>query len=120
MCEQDTEVNGHLFLHCKMATDLWNMLVCILGVNWTMPRTTFEVLTHWQGIGKRGSKEDWWKNVPACIWWRLRKERNARCFEGRTSSSQMIEMRCLSLFFFLYKQDLVGEVDSLVEIIDQQ
>ncbi|WMV25489.1 hypothetical protein MTR67_018874 [Solanum verrucosum] len=32
-----------------------------------MPRTTFEVLTHWQGIGKRGSKEDWWKNIPACI-----------------------------------------------------
>jgi len=61
MCEQEAEVNGHLFLHCRMATDLWNMFICKLGVNWTMPRTTFEVLTHWQGIGKRGSKEDWWK-----------------------------------------------------------
>ncbi|KAG5584231.1 hypothetical protein H5410_044665 [Solanum commersonii] len=114
-----TEVNGHLFLHCKIATDLWNMFVCILGVNWTMPRTTFEVLTHWQGIGKRGSKEDWWKNIPACIWWTLWKERNGRCYEGKVSSPQEIKMRCLSLLYFWCKQNLVGEVDSLVEFKSQ-
>jgi len=119
MCGQKTEVNGHLFLHCKIATDLWNMFVCILGVNWTMPRTTFEVLTHWQGIGKRGSKEDWWKNIPACIWWTLWKERNGRCFEGKVSSPQEIKMRCLSLLYFWCKQNLVGEVDSLVEFKSQ-
>ncbi|KAG5612411.1 hypothetical protein H5410_023692 [Solanum commersonii] len=84
----------------KIATDLWNMFVCILGVNWTMPRTTFEVLTHWQGVGKRGSKEDWWKNIPACIWWTLWKERNGRCFEGKVSSPEEIKMRCLSLLYF--------------------
>ncbi|XP_049354731.1 uncharacterized protein LOC125819316 [Solanum verrucosum] len=60
----------------QMTADLWNMFICIPGVKWTMPRTTFEVLTRWQGIGKRGSKGDWWKNVPACIWWTLWKERN--------------------------------------------
>jgi len=32
MCDQDAEVNGHLFLHCKVATNLWNMFFCILGV----------------------------------------------------------------------------------------
>lgn len=119
MCEEEAEVNGHLFLHCRIATDLWNMFICMLEVDWTMPKTTFEVLTQWQGIGKRGSKEDWWKYVPACIWWSLWKERNERCFEGRTSSSQMIKMRCLSLLFFWCKQDLVGEVDSLEEFIGQ-
>ncbi|KAG5624648.1 hypothetical protein H5410_009866 [Solanum commersonii] len=91
-------------LHCKIATDLWNLFVCILGVNWTMPRTTFEVLTHWQGIGKRGSKEDWWKNIPVCIWWTLWKERNGRCFEGKVSSSQEIKMRCLSFIFLSEKR----------------
>ncbi|KAG5611810.1 hypothetical protein H5410_023091 [Solanum commersonii] len=55
MCEQEAEANGRLFLHCKMATDLWNMFVRILGVNWTMPRTTFEVLTL---TGKELGRED--------------------------------------------------------------
>ncbi|KAG5596520.1 hypothetical protein H5410_037752 [Solanum commersonii] len=86
----------------EIATDLWNMFVCILGVNWTMPITTFEVLTHWQGIGKRGSKENWWKNIPACIWWTLWKERNGRCFEGKVSSPEEIKMRCLSLLYFWF------------------
>ncbi|WMV12818.1 hypothetical protein MTR67_006203 [Solanum verrucosum] len=94
MCGQKTEVNGHLFLHCKIATDLWNMFVFILGVNWTMPRTTFEVLTHWQGIGKRGSKEDWWKNIPACIWWTLWKEMNGRCYEGKALNLYCPRYRC--------------------------
>ena len=107
MCEQEAEVNSHLFLHCKMATDLWNMLVCILGVNWTMPRTTFEVLTHWQGIGNRGSKEDWWKNVPLAFGGHYGKK-GTRGFEGRVSSSQMIKTRSLSLLYFWCKQDLVG------------
>lgn len=83
MCGQEAEVNARLFLHCKIATDLWNMFICILEVNWTMPRTTFEALTHWQGIGKSGSKEDWWKNIPAYIWWTLWKERNERHYEGK-------------------------------------
>ncbi|KAG5625681.1 hypothetical protein H5410_010899 [Solanum commersonii] len=102
-----------------IATDLWNMFVCILKVNWTMPRTTFEVLTHWQGIEKRGSKEDWWKNIPGCIWWTLWKERNGRCFEGKVSGPEEIKMRCLSLLYFWCKQNLVGEVDSLVEFKSQ-
>ncbi|WMV53851.1 hypothetical protein MTR67_047236 [Solanum verrucosum] len=61
-----------------------------------MPRTTFEVLTHWQGIGKRGSKEDWWKNIPACIWWTLWKERNGRCFEGKVLFSCLFSFPILS------------------------
>lgn len=30
MCEEEAEVNGHLFLHCRIATDLWNMFICML------------------------------------------------------------------------------------------
>ncbi|WMV21276.1 hypothetical protein MTR67_014661 [Solanum verrucosum] len=70
---------------------------------------------HWQGIGTRGSKEDWWKNILACIWWTLWKERNERCYEGKVSSSQ----ESLRLLYFWCKQNLVGEVDSLVEFISQ-
>lgn len=106
-------------LYIAKQTDLWNMFLCILGVNWTMPRTTFEVLIHWQEIGRRGSKEDWWKYIPACIWWTLWRERNERCFEGNASNIQKIKSRCLSLLYFWCKQDIVGEPASLVEFIRQ-
>ncbi|KAG5612810.1 hypothetical protein H5410_024091 [Solanum commersonii] len=86
MCEQKAEVNNHLFIHCKAASKLWNMFLCILGVSWVMPKTTMELLNSWTQIGNRGKSEDWWKTIPACIWWTLWKERNARCFEGQNDS----------------------------------
>ncbi|KAG5632970.1 hypothetical protein H5410_004687 [Solanum commersonii] len=44
MCEQEAEVNDHLFLHCKAALSLWNMFLALLGVKWVMPSTTKELL----------------------------------------------------------------------------
>ncbi|WMV11421.1 hypothetical protein MTR67_004806 [Solanum verrucosum] len=80
-----------------------------------MPKTTMELLNSWTRIGNRGKSEDWWKTIPACIWWTLWKERNARCFEGQNDSFQRIEMKCLSLLFFWCKQELVGESIEMVD-----
>ncbi|WMV32526.1 hypothetical protein MTR67_025911 [Solanum verrucosum] len=92
------------------------MFLCILRVNWVMPKTTLEFLRQWEGVGRRRrSKEDWWKCIPACIWWTLWKERNERSHDGKLNSTQKIKMNSLSLLYFLCKQDLVGEVDSLVD-----
>ncbi|XP_006352585.1 uncharacterized protein [Solanum tuberosum] len=116
MCGEEAEVNSHLFLHCRTAANLWNMFLCILGVNWVMPKTTLELLRQWEGVGRRRrSKEDWWKCIPACIWWTLWKERNERSHDGKLNSTQKIKMNSLSLLYFWCKQDLVGEVDSLVD-----
>ncbi|CAN4076864.1 unnamed protein product [Withania somnifera] len=93
MCEQEAEVNSHLFLHCSATT----MFLCRLGIYWV-----------WTGIGNRGRVEDWWKIIPACIWWTLWRVRNARCFEGHKTSIQKIKIRCISLLFFWCKQELVG------------
>ncbi|KAF3626319.1 putative salicylate O-methyltransferase-like [Capsicum annuum] len=73
------KINAHLFLHFKTAANLWNMFFCILGVNRVMPRTTLELLKCWNGVGRRGSTEDWWKRLPACIWWTLWKEQIWSC-----------------------------------------
>ncbi|KAG5572144.1 hypothetical protein H5410_061910 [Solanum commersonii] len=43
-----------------------------------MPNTTTKLLSSWKGIGNRERKEFWWRTIPACIWWTLRKERNSR------------------------------------------
>lgn len=108
MCGQEAEVNGHLILHYKTTTNLWNMFLHILRVNWIRCSTTSEVLVHWQEIGNQGSKEDWCKGIPACIWWTLRKERNKRYYKGKASNIQKIKMRCLSPLYFWCKQYTVG------------
>jgi len=115
MCEQEAEVNNHLFIHCQIATSLWNRFLCILGVSWVMPKTTLELLNSWLGVGSRGKKEEWWKLIPSCIWWSIWKERNTRCFEGQKITCQRIKTNCISLLFFWCKQDLVGED---VEVVD--
>ncbi|WMV31366.1 hypothetical protein MTR67_024751 [Solanum verrucosum] len=53
MCGEEAQVNSHLFLHYRTAANLWNMFLCILGVNWVMPKTTSELLRQWEGVGRR-------------------------------------------------------------------
>ncbi|WMV25645.1 hypothetical protein MTR67_019030 [Solanum verrucosum] len=82
-----------------------------------MPRTTKDVLYSWEEIGRRGSGEDWWELIPACIWWTLWKERNARCFEDKRNNTQEIRMNCLSLLYFWCKQNMVGNIELFVDFI---
>jgi len=117
MCEHEAEVNNHLFIHCQTATRLWNTFLCSLRISWVMPKTTLEVLNSWPGVGSRGKKEEWWKLIPACIWWSIWKERNARCFEGQKINFQRIKTNCNSLLFFWCKQDLVGDGVELVDFL---
>lgn len=37
-----------------------------------------------------------WNTTPASVCWILWKERNARCFEGKSSKIQKVKMNCLS------------------------
>lgn len=101
MCDLKAEDNAHLFLHCKTASNLWNMFFCILGVNWVMSRTTLELLKSWNRVGRRGSSEDWRKSIPACIWWTLWKERNRRCCEGSEQYSEDYDKMSWSSLFLV-------------------
>ncbi|WMV23767.1 hypothetical protein MTR67_017152, partial [Solanum verrucosum] len=68
--------------------------------------------------GRRRSTEDWWELIPACIWWTLWKERNARCFEGKSNNIEKIRMNNLSLLYFWCKQDMRGDIELFVDFID--
>lgn len=100
LCEKEGEINEHLFLHCISTINLWHMFFCILRITWVIPSSTLALLSNWWSIGNRGGEEDWWKIIPACIWWTVWKERNGRHFEGTSSFIEKIRMNCLSLFFF--------------------
>ena len=106
LCEHDADVNAHLFMHCKAAMSLWNMFLCLLGVNWVMLKTTLELLSRWEDIGNRGRKEHWWRTTtPASVWWTLWKERNSRCFYGHNSNLKKIRTNCISFLHFWCKKE---------------
>jgi hypothetical protein len=44
MCKSNGESVDHLLLHCPIAKDLWDMLLCLLGVTWVMPHSVSAML----------------------------------------------------------------------------
>ncbi|KAG2720367.1 hypothetical protein I3760_02G032600 [Carya illinoinensis] len=58
MCKNDGESVNHLFLHCEMATTLWNELFVKLGIVWVMPFQVVDFLVCWQGAADRNIEMD--------------------------------------------------------------
>jgi hypothetical protein len=44
LCKEDGETIDHLFLHCKVARELWNSVFNLFGMAWVMPRKVVELL----------------------------------------------------------------------------
>jgi hypothetical protein len=49
MSKKSEEFIDHLFLHCEVARNLWNLLLNLFGVVWVMPRRVSELLVSWGG-----------------------------------------------------------------------
>ena len=49
MCKCNSETVDHLFLHCLVALELWDMVFGLFGVCWVMPMFVVELLACWQG-----------------------------------------------------------------------
>ena len=72
---------NHLLLHCPIAYELWSMVFVFFGIHWVMPYKVSELLASWQGKFGRYRNIDLWRFVLHCLFWCLRRERNARHFE---------------------------------------
>ena len=66
-CNETEETNNHLFLHCKVTTQLWNLFLGLTHTEWTMPEHTADLLSCWISRGGRKSKKKW-SIIPSCIW----------------------------------------------------
>ena len=81
MCKCNSESVDHLFLHCPVASELWDMVFGLFEVNWVMPLSVVGLFACWQGRFGRHRNGDIWKVIPLCLMWCIWKERNSRCFE---------------------------------------
>ena len=95
MCKCNSESVDHLFLHCPVASELWDMVFGLFGVSWVMPLSVVGLFGCWQGRFGHHCNGDIWKVVPLCLMWCIWKERNSRCFEDIERS-----MPNLKLLFF--------------------
>jgi hypothetical protein len=54
MCKKCGESIKHLFLHCEFATELWNAILQLFGIDWVIPQRVSDLLGSWRGqLGTR-------------------------------------------------------------------
>lgn len=51
MCNETEETNNHLFLHCKVTTQLWNLFLELTHTEKIMPEHTLDLLSCWISSG---------------------------------------------------------------------
>ena len=80
MCKSNGESVDPLLLHCPIAKELWDMLLCLLGVSWVMPLSVCAVLDSWKGSVGHGRCRGVMVMAPPCLMWCIWKERNQHTF----------------------------------------
>ena len=98
MCKNSGESVNHLLLHCNVARELWNFVLCAYGVSWVFPETVSDFLAGWHNWWGRKSSRIW-NLIPHCIMWNIWRERNGRIFENQEHSvGRIIELLMGSLY----------------------
>lgn len=64
MCGRAMETNSHLFIRCALTTQMWQLFLSMVGINWTMPATMVELLECWNNGGGNVKHKPWWSLVP--------------------------------------------------------
>ncbi|PHU20620.1 hypothetical protein BC332_11771 [Capsicum chinense] len=59
------EAVSHLFLYCRIATQLWAIFVSVEGFEWAMPNKNNELLYSWEEVGVGAADRDRWRIILA-------------------------------------------------------
>uniref|UniRef100_A0A2N9HVB8 N-acyl-aliphatic-L-amino acid amidohydrolase n=1 Tax=Fagus sylvatica TaxID=28930 RepID=A0A2N9HVB8_FAGSY len=54
MCKEDGESIDHLFLHCSVANELWQLVFSMFEIWWVMPYHVVDLLACWSGHTRSG------------------------------------------------------------------
>ncbi|KAG5632654.1 hypothetical protein H5410_004371 [Solanum commersonii] len=105
------ENNSYLFIHCPVTGQLWQLFLNMVGIRWSMPATSVDLLKCWNQNDGAISQKNWWKLVPSCIWWTIWKERNYRDFEDEYNFVEKIKMNCIFCFIFGVKKAMLKRLN---------
>ena len=118
MCKCNCESVDHLFLHCPVALELWNMVFGLFGVYQVMPLSVVGLFACWQGRFGHHRNGDIWTVVPHCLLWCIWKERNSRCFEDIEHSmpdTKLLFFRTLLDWFSVWRNH---PFSSILDLLD--
>jgi hypothetical protein len=118
MCRVDEETIDHLFLHCKVATKLWDTDLSLFRMHWVMPRRVVDLLDCWQGRLGRHQNIEIWKAIPHCLMWCIWRERNERTFEDSERNTLALKKMFFRTLFDWMSALGLFSFTSLVEFLD--
>ena len=116
MCKESGESPDHLLLHCKVARELWDLVLGLFGVYWVMSRTVLDLFSSW--LGPFGSRRNTmvWRAVRHCVFWCLWRERNTHHFEDTEKSIPELKIQLFQLLYEWIKGMGIFS-NSLVELL---
>nr|XP_018624635.1 uncharacterized protein LOC104091156 [Nicotiana tomentosiformis] len=91
MCQSSSESVSHLFFHCRVAKELWNMFCSLFGIQWVMPQHVGEAYASWSLWRVEKTIKKIWVMIPAVIFWCLWNERNRRSFDEDDHSDKNLD-----------------------------
>ena len=118
MCKEGGESLDHLLLHCKVACELWDLVLGLFGVHWVMLRTVLDLFSNWQGLFGRRRNTVVWRVVPHCVFWCLWRESNACHFEDIEHTILDLKLQLYQLLYEWIKGLGIFSINSLVELLD--
>ena len=118
LCKESGESLDRLLLHCKVARELWDLVLGLFGVHWIMPRTVFDIFSTWQGPFGSRSNTLVWRAVPHCVIWCLWRERNARHFEDTELSIPDLKIQLFQLLYEWIKGMGFFSINSHEELLE--
>ncbi|XP_070026633.1 uncharacterized protein [Nicotiana sylvestris] len=65
MCQRDAETNNQLFLHCRVAADIWSMFCSVFGISRVMPYNMKEAFQSWASCKVDKTIKNIWRMIPA-------------------------------------------------------
>jgi len=116
-CHKHTENVNHLLLHCPAASDLWNMFCCFFGLSWVMPFSVRDALESWSSRDVEKATKCMSMMIPGVIFWCLWTERNKRCFDGISTSRNLLRGRCLVSLFSWSKLTPVNNLELFLDFV---
>lgn len=90
MCLADEEMVDHLLLGCKTTYSLWISVLSWFGLSCVFPKTLSDHFNAWKLMLGITKGKDLRRTSFLATLWVIWKERNSRCFDGKSSNMQSI------------------------------